>query len=287
MTKRLDPSRPVLWRTPHSLQIGVDDPVVLDRLDSSAEHLVAALRNGYPAAVESRLATTFGIADAQFERLLRVLEPVIESFSPTLRNTTVPIPRIAIDGSGPVATRLAELLSDQPAVSLVSTDPDGSDGRPVDFAVLCADFVVPPSRYARWLRDDVPHLPIVSSDRSVIIGPFVTPGAGPCLYCVDLQRTDQDETWPTVAAQLLGRASPLDAGLLCSEVAARAARLLLRRVDERRPLLSATQLVTDAVTGGIKRRVVREHSKCACRALPGSATVPAGRRAAAPRPTTG
>lgn len=288
MTTRLDPTRPLLWRTPHSLQIGVDDAVVLDSVWTGAEQIVAALRVGFPAPVEERLATAFSIPEAEFERVMTALDPVIErDEQPSTILARVTPKRVVIDGDGPLADRLYELLRDQAAVQLLPAKEVSDGGRPVDLAVLCGDFVLPPSRYARWLRDDVAHLPIVLGDRSIRVGPFVTPGDGPCLHCLDLHRTDEDPAWPAVASQLLGLRSPLDTALLSTETAARAVRLVLRRIAAERAVLAGTQLVVDAATGGIRRRVVREHSRCACRALPGNETAPGARPVAAPPPTTG
>jgi bacteriocin biosynthesis cyclodehydratase domain-containing protein len=289
MTTRLDPDRPILWRTPHSLQVGVDDAVVLDSVRTDTEQVVAALRAGFPALVERRLPEAFDIPAAEFERVLSTLDPVIAHDAATSGPTVAQ--RVLVDGVSPSAELLRRLLVEQEAVDLLpaetgSSEPGTQPGQ-VDVAVLFADFVVPPSRYTRWLRDDVPHLPVVFSDRSVRIGPFVTPGGGPCLHCVELHRADADPAWPAVASQLLGRRSPLDTLLLRSEVATRVARLLLRRLEASQPVLANTQLVIDAASGGVRRRVVREHSRCACRALPGIATAPDAPRVAASRTRTG
>jgi len=286
MTTRLDPSRPLLWRSPHCLQVGVDEPVVLDRVSTGTEQVVAALQAGFPGEVEGRLAAAFSIGTTEFHRVMTALAPAIhrDGGSPAPLGTTGRC-RIAIDGVGPTAERLRDILAGERAVRVVEPDRASHTGG-VDLTILCADFVLPPSRYARWLRDDVPHLPIVLGDRVVTIGPFVTPGEGPCLHCVDLHRTDEDPAWPALASQLLGRPSPLDDLLLSSEIAARSARLVLRRITTDRPVLASTQLTVDAATGRLRRRVVREHSRCACRALPGSATAPVVRRAAEPRTTT-
>ncbi|MBD8466841.1 TOMM precursor leader peptide-binding protein [Plantibacter sp. CFBP 8798] len=289
MTTRLDPRRPLLWRTPHSLQVGVDEAVVLDSVRTETEQVVAALRAGFPALVERRLADAFDIPAHEIHRVLSTLDAVIEHGDPTSGHAVTH--RVAVDGASLAAELLRRLLSEQEAVELLppesgSTGAGSQPGR-VDVAVLVADFVIPPSRYTRWLRDDVPHLPVVFSDRVVRIGPFVTPGSGPCLHCVELHRTDDDPAWPAVASQLLGHRSPLDTQLLGAEVATRVTRLVLRHLDASQPILASTQLVVDAATGGVRRRVVREHSRCACRALPGIATARVDHRVAASRTRTG
>ena len=289
MTTRLDPRRPLLWRTPHSLQVGVDEAVVLDSVRTETEQVVAALRAGFPALVERRLPDAFDVPAHEFDRVLATLDPVIEHDDPTSGPAVTH--RVVVDGASPAAELLRRLLAEQESVGLLPPESgstgSGSQRGHVDVAVLFADFVIPPSRYTRWLRDDVPHLPVVFSDRVVRIGPFVTPGSGPCLHCVELHRTDDDPAWPAVASQLLGHRSPLDTQLLGAEVATRVTRLVLRHLDASQPILASTQLVVDAATGGVRRRVVREHSRCACRALPGIATARDDHRVAASRTRTG
>ena len=49
MTLRLDPRRPIVWRTPHSLQIGVDPVLaVLDDVSEGDARLIDALAVGVP-----------------------------------------------------------------------------------------------------------------------------------------------------------------------------------------------------------------------------------------------
>lgn len=289
MTTRLDPRRPILWRTPHSLQVGVDEAVVLDSVRTDTERIVAALRAGFPTQVGHRLPGALDIPESEFERVMATLDPVTEHGAPSQR--TDPVHRVLVDGGTPAAELLRRLLDEQTDLALVPSQPGMQDGwseaDAADLAVLFADFALPPSRYTRWLRDDVPHLPVVFGDRFVRIGPLVTPGSGPCLHCVDLHRTDADPSWPAVAAQLLDQRSPLDTRLLGAEVATRVARLVLRRLHTSQPTLAGAQLVIDAATGGVKRRVVREHSRCACRALPGTATAPDALPVAASRTMRG
>ena len=103
-------------------------------------------------------------------------------------------------------------------------------GRGVDLVVL-SDFLSPdPVLVARLMRERVPHLPVVLRDGAGVIGPLVLPGAGPCLRCLDRNRSETDPGWPTLACQLFGRAgraSPqvlrMTAAIAADQVAAVAA----------------------------------------------------------------
>jgi hypothetical protein len=53
-----------------------------------------------------------------------------------------------------------------------------------------------------WLRRGIPHLPLVVQAHRVQVGPLITGGAGPCLWCMDLHRRDRDAAWPAVLSQL-------------------------------------------------------------------------------------
>ena len=151
--------------------------------------------------------------------------------------------------------------------------------------VLVADWVLAPADHLGWLNRDVPHLPVVVSERAVTVGPLVEPGDGPCLYCVQLARLDADPAWLAVATQLLGREGREVGDLELAEVAAFVARrvlerLSLERLSLERPAGSGSrgrEWRMDAA-GGVSSRVWGRHPDCRC-------GVPAGTDwAAAPPP---
>ncbi|MDR1428379.1 MAG: ThiF family adenylyltransferase [Bifidobacteriaceae bacterium] len=47
-----------------------------------------------------------------------------------------------------------------------------------------------------------PHLLVLIGEASSSVGPWVSPGHGPCLRCLALHSTDEDPLWPTMATQL-------------------------------------------------------------------------------------
>ena len=61
MVLRLDPRLPLLWRTPSSLQFGVDDPpVVLEAVSAAEERMIAALRVGVSRSGLEMISATAG-----------------------------------------------------------------------------------------------------------------------------------------------------------------------------------------------------------------------------------
>lgn len=72
-----------------------------------------------------------------------------------------------------------------------------------DLVVLVEHLEPDPQRHLALLADDVAHLSVVVREASVLVGPLVRPGDGPCLRCVDLHRGDVDERWGVIAPQLV------------------------------------------------------------------------------------
>jgi hypothetical protein len=261
MILRIDENRCVVWRTPTTLQFGLGrDAVVLADMSPLDERLVSALLAGTTPAALGVLARHAGGTAADAERLTRRLTAVLAD------DRRRPRLRLAIDGRGPTAARIAELAAPDERVDVVE-DVDAAE-----VAIIVARYAVPPARYARWLNRDVDHLAVVHGDRSTTVGPFVRPGSGPCLYCLDRTRVDTDPAWPAIASQLEGRASPRETGPLAAEIASLALRIVLTRDrDAHHPLRERSLEISDSPIPVVHRHPV--HPACGCRSLRGSATV--------------
>lgn len=288
MVIRLDPRYPLVWRSPDTIQFGIDRAVlVLPGVTRAQEHVLAALRGGVPHAGAVMLGRQAGGDPDDILAFLHALAPVLET---TVPETTAGVPdgesvteavpaTVYVDGAGPTADRIRGLLRDL-GISTLLTDAD-SDADPV-LVVVVGHYVLEPARHRRWLRRDIPHLPVVFSDAEVRVGPLVEPGSGPCLYCLELGRVDEDPAWPAMACQLVSRDAPTETARASIEVATRVAGLVQDRLAQDRPTheLSATSLAYDAATGEVRRREHRPHERCGCRSLPGNVTVLVGSAAA-------
>ena len=272
MVLQLLPATPMVWRTPTSVQFGVDSPVVIEDVGAGVERLLAALRPGISASGFAMLARDAGVptddAAALLERLSAVLAPEASE-----RGSG----RVLVTGSGPIAETLAGLLSDDG--ELARSDDDAPA-----LVALVADWVVAPDDGARWLRRDIPHLPIVTADRSIAIGPFVEPGRGPCIYCVQLARTDADPAWPAVATQLWGRPAAAHPRIMIMSVAAFAARRIAVRLAEGAADAATAWRVSER-GAVISAATTRPHPRCSCAAPPESDWAP-GSGLAAPDATS-
>ncbi|CCE75123.1 hypothetical protein ACAD32_01169 [Clavibacter nebraskensis] len=280
MAIRLDPRLPLVWRTPDSLQLGVDrPPVVLGSVSRLDERLLDALVHGISRGGLDMIAASEGAGPAHVTQLLDLVRPAL------LPPRDADVPRrtrtgtVAVVGGGPTADRVADALAragHDVAPRRMSDDADPGTA----LAVIVAHFAIAPAVYGRWSREDVPHLPVVLGDRHAVVGPLVEPGWTACCYCLDLGRRDADPAWPAIATQLLGRDSGSEAGLVPAELAALAARPADRLLTTGENALATHQAILDVRTGRVTRRASRPHPRCACRALPGTATAPADRIAA-------
>lgn len=277
MVLRLDPRVPLVWRDPHTLQLGVDRPLaVLAEVTTGEERLVAALRRGVGDDGFGALCELTGAGRAAGAALLASLRPAL------LRDEERPAALVAVDGEGPVAEAIAAHLAER---GHRTSRPDEL-AEAVDLAVLVGDFALPPRRHGRWLRRDIPHLAVVIGDAETRVGPLVEPGEGPCVLCHELAAADADPAWPAIASQLLGLRAPAVSALVAAETAAIAARAAIARLERRERRLAGRVVHLDAVTGARRGERVAPHPGCACRALPGNATALGPRRAAPSAPSS-
>lgn len=286
MILRLDPRLPLLWRTPTSIQLGVDPVVViLDDVTELDERMLAALAVGVSA---SGLAMIAKGHDDERHALLTALGSALRAAPTAPVSATV-----AVHGSDELAAVVASALARSGLDVVTGPDPSSLAEHSPALAIVAAHHVLAPEVHGLWLRRDIPHLPVVLGDAGVTVGPVVEPGAGPCLLCLELHRRDADPAWPAVATQLLGRRSRAESAVLVMEGAAAASRLALERLSS--GTSNATSLRIDAVTGRREVRSWLAHPECGCRgiahllgrdepvspALPGSGWASAARSAPA------
>jgi len=267
MVLRLDPRFPLLWRTPQSIQFGTDRPRVVLKAVSHAEELViAALVAGVSRSGAEMIGRSAGLLDGACDALIRALDPALEH--PALEHPAPehPAPPQApatavVIGTGETAELVKRLLIES-GMAVLADEPDTSP----EIAVIVAHYVIEPEVHGRWLRRDIPHLAVVFGDEVVRVGPIIRPGAGPCLYCLELHRTDSDPSWPAIASQLWHRRSGIESSLVAAEVAATVARLVLAR----RTVHRIEPLTTIEIDAGSGERMLREwgsHPECGCASL--------------------
>lgn len=254
---KLDPRWPLAWRTPTSVQIGVDPiRVLLDGVTTTDERMLAALAVGI-----SRPGLEL-IGRSETQPFLDQLQPALLS----LRTHTAPR-TVAITGTGPFVERLADALGHHGVEVLVASRPADFPQSLPDVGIAVGHYVVHPELRGFWLRRDVPHLPVVFADSAVTIGPLIEPGRGPCLVCVELHRRDEDPAWPAVGTQLMGRRASVDHAVLVSEAVGAVGRMVLGRLESGEAGAGASVRI-EAATGARESRSWDRHPDCGCAAVP-------------------
>lgn len=282
---RIDPTLEFVWRDPATVQLGVDPPrAVVPVLTTGEERFLCALRHETGRDALAAVAASANCPPAVAARVLGAASPAVLDVLPE------PLVRVEVHGVGALSDAVADLLVGEGVTVTRTSTPDGGpvglpDHEP-RLAVAVVDHVVDPALRAAWTRRDVPHLVVVVGDGRVRVGPFVVPGAGPCLQCVEYARVDDDPAWPAVAAQVWGRpAAPLSP-YRTAAIAAATTRLLLERL----PFVTQTpwseQLVFDRGDLSVSQQPVSTHPRCACRALPGTDSPPGRPHAWSPVVTT-
>lgn len=282
---RIDPTLEFVWRDPTTVQLGVDPPRAVVPVPSTPEErFLLAIRRETGRDALPGLARATGCDPATAAAVLGAASPTVVDVLPE------PLARVELHGGCPLADAVATMLAGE-GVTVVRTR--SVPGAPVplpdpdpQLAVVVAPHVVDPTLRAAWTRRGVPHLPVVVGDGRVRLGPFVVPGAGPCLQCVEYTRVDDDPLWPTIAAQLWGRPAPPLSPWRAAAIAASVTGTVLDRLpllhqppDDELRLYDRTDL-------SVTRRPVPPHPRCACRSLPGTGSVSALPRAWNPVVTT-
>lgn len=283
MAPRIDPTLPLVWRSPTDLQLGATTArVILPDAGDLESSLIAALRHGASDSTLMTIGTGLGAPAEDVRRLLTALEPAFATDQGRAGAASTPSTvgepvRIVVDAEALVEAHLARSLESL-GYDVVTNGEHAADGAAL--AVISAPWAVAPARYLPYLRRDIPHLAIVFDDTGARVGPLVEPGAGPCLRCLDLARRDVDAAWPVIAAQLAGRPAAS-----CTPRAALDASALAASVIDDRLAYGLAPLADASLTlerpGALPRRLRYEpHPECGCRTPAGSATAPVrlGRR---------
>lgn len=268
---KLNSDVPLIWRTPTSLQIGLDHPrVVLPKLYPAEERMISALRAGFADVSLTAISHECGLTSSESTALMTALGPAL------LPSLSQPSWRIALDGSGPFVDTLGLLLI---ASGHRVVKAGASVAGRCDLAIVVGEYALDPHRPGGWLSRDIPHIPVIFSDESVRIGPLLgglSRSSGevekfPCEQCIELAHRDSDECWVAMISQLVGTPAPSQQPLLGAEVSAVIARLIHTSTGHQ--INSNTAMKISAVDGTRELVTFALHPDCACQALPRNVSV--------------
>lgn len=247
---RLDPDVPLLWRDDTILQLGLAGDVRVSASAAWVELLLARMRAGFRRAAFDVVAHGVGAPRQEARMLLAQLGAFLVDDAPPPQAAWVETLNIT---DGRAAHRMREALADEDVAT-------GDRSAPADVAVVLVQGAAAAMQFARYLRDDTPHLPVAFERGAVTVGPLVRPGASPCLACRDGHERDRDDAWPRLHAQLIDRDAGALRAAMVAEAAALAARLLRADAPE-------GELVRLSADGSREWRAVTFHAECRCRAL--------------------
>lgn len=246
---RLNPSAPLLWRDEHTLQLGDDGDLRVDTEAAWVEPLLSRLRSGFRRGSFDVIAHAAGAPRDAARALLARLDPVLLDDVAQARPAWVESIGIT---DGRSEYRMRDALTDE-GITLV----DHGD-RP-GVGVVLVQGAAAALQFARYLREDIVHLPVSFEPGRVTVGPLVDPGASACLTCRDAHARDLDPAWPLLHTQMIGR----DPGPIRAVQVAEAARLTALLLTANTS--SDGRLVRVSEDGSREWRSVSFHEECRCR----------------------
>ncbi len=272
---RLIPSALPLWRSPTTVQLGVDGAVRITAVTPWQERVIEALRAGAPEGLLVALAADLGGSAADVRRFVDMLAPV-------LAPPALPTARFVVEFGAEVGE------TDRRVVRAVlraagggeESAPEEDRRDPSRAVLLVAAHLVDPRRAAALVSAGTPHLGVELGGDRATVGPLVVPGVTPCHACRHAHRRDADPVWPVIASQLLARPSAPSDPALVTVAAGLAVALLSEPASVR--TRSATLRSRDAEP---RWHAHEPHPACWCRSPARSAT-PAVRTGPTREPTT-
>lgn len=193
--------------------------------------------------------------------------------------------RVVVDGAGRLSRDLTDDLRSA-GVGQVTGGVFALDaelrlrhGAGPDLVVLVTASPARPGLAAALRARGIPHLPVVTTELEVVVGPLVLPGVSACLQCVDLTRCAADPAWAAEGARVgcgpVGhpRAAVVEPGLLALARATATMTVCAALADQCPPGVS---LELSAPWPRPVQRVWAPHPRCRCGAS-AAAGQPVGR----------
>lgn len=302
-TLRLNPTVPLVTRSPTSLQVGLNPrrAVVIDGLGREDHLLLRMLSAGLTESKLCSSARTLGLPAERARAMARHLyeagalrrsAPSADSpgrancraiiigvgrtglaIAGGLRSGGIgevclydPSPVLPSDiGPGAFSSDQAGLPREHAASALLAPLRNtGRGGIGRQLAVVVCHDVIDPAQYHDLMSRDVPHLAISLGDGHVSVGPLVEPGATCCLRCIGLHRTDRDPGWPGIVAQLSTPTHRQEDAGQALLAAGLGLAAVFAFVDGHQPLLWGATLDVFQPDGSMELRQWPIHARCGC-----------------------
>ena len=117
------------------------------------------------------------------------------------------------------------------------TDLSATQVTRLDLAILLGQQIIEPQKFSAWMNRGVPHLAAIHAaacqNLERLVSHPIQPGIDPCWVCFELNCQDQDQAWPNIASQLIGREKAFDSSASRMSVAADVVTRTLQFLDGR------------------------------------------------------
>jgi hypothetical protein len=252
---KIDPRLPIVWQNPRSVQIGVDPPqaTLLD-VDDRVLPLLHGLHLGVTLAGARLLAREAGLTVSESAIIMHSLAPTF------IAPKHSPLPSLRLRGHSAHLPHFAQVWRTLGHTVIDSAQNEDDGGSSIEEAVLVGNFVLDPALYRACLQNDTIHTAVVFLDQSLLIGPRVTPGRGPCVHCVWRNTSDRNPHHLAITSQLWGQRAATDT----KEFAALAAWHVRDLIHSPR---QGAVLRIDGLTRVVSETREEPSVECACRGL--------------------
>jgi len=294
---RLRPGLAVFALDGNRIQIGLADPVILDGLTADEASFVASLEG--PRTPTARRASDFShvLGDLAVRGLLlvpdsgvhvevrtaaRAVRVAVVGASPlgvavglclaqsgvdhVLFDDPTPVPVDQASRAGAYASRAqaaAHTVNHWPtAVGRATSEPAAQAGANV--TVVVASGAVDTALIHDLMAADQPHLPVLTDELGITVGPLVVPGRGPCLTCLGIERASREPHWPRVALQCNGSRAAYAPAPLGTVAAGVASHIVSRFVEAGEYTPTQWRIVTAEFGPHVVQQSVTRHPACAC-----------------------
>jgi len=248
-----------VWASPTEFRFGIQEAIVtLDNPPPRIERLIDALRSGVPIERFPQIAAALGVSKNEQAALLDTLAPILEtpetSSSPSPTN-----PRVIFGGDPRLHNPFLDAINQAGFRQ--------SDDTFAEVAVTTSHFVTSLQLARHWTTRGIPHLPVVFSEREIVIGPFVGVSDNPCVFCVELHRVDAEPAWAAIASQCIGRTAATSAPPFTTLASGFVLSILTQWRNTGTGLVSSQLVLTPDPSSGVipRTQFITNHPRCDCR----------------------
>lgn len=193
----IDRGLPIAWENLETMRIGFESAIVkLHDPSPAAQRFIELLRKGVQLEHLRFSQQHSGVTENDMQTLMQVLAPVLREVDGGDILELAPTPSVSVNEEHAKDPTYIYQLFAQHGFELAHNLSHA------DFVVHVERFLRPAQHSLIYHEKGIQHIPIRFTDRSIYIGPLVTPGDPLCLFCLELQQLQRTPELAIIAAQL-------------------------------------------------------------------------------------